>query len=89
MISEHELIEDPDVKFSTIWKNWYDYLGIDVSIYPSDKHIWLQKCNKLKIHSLKTYYEYTKTHDDMPKMPTELYNINNIMTIFKQNFMML
>lgn len=75
-IDDIGLEPDPETKYIGIWKNWYDYLGIDTSIYPQTKEEWKHKCIRLKIKNKKDYL--TKITDDMPKMPEELYKIKNI-----------
>lgn len=72
-IEEFGLEPEPEIKYIKIWKNWYDYLGIDTTKYPSTKEEWLQIIIKNKI---KTYDEYKNKASDLglPLMPEELYN---------------
>ena len=77
-INEFNLEPDPKTKYSTIWKNWYDYLGIDVSVYPLTKNVWIDECKRLGIKNTEQYYDMIKDMNDMPHMPQELYNIKHI-----------
>jgi superfamily II DNA or RNA helicase len=67
-----KIIPNPEYIFSIYWKNWYDFLSIDTSIYPSTKLELKQKINVLNINTIKDYY--TKADEyKIPLMPYELY----------------
>lgn len=86
-INEYDLIQDPENKFSIFWTNWYDYLGVDVLKYPENKLLWKNKCNKLKLNTVKKYYNYIEKNNDMPKMPEQIYKITNLIAELEDNIM--
>jgi superfamily II DNA or RNA helicase len=54
------------------WINWYDFLGIDTSIYPLFKNNWIDKCIKYNVTNINDYnLNYHKYN--LPSMPEELY----------------
>lgn len=77
-IEEFELEPEPEIKYASIWSNWYDYLGIDTTKYPQTKEEFKRKCLQLKIKNKNDYLIKVKNISDMPKMPEELYKIKNI-----------
>ena len=66
------LVPNPRIKYSSIWKNWYDYLGIDTSAYPQTVEEWRYYC---KIYGITFENDYEiKAHlYNLPLMPQELY----------------
>ena len=71
---EKELELDPNIIYNKLWKNWYDFLGIDTSIYPQTKEEWKQICIKNNLNYL-TYYN--KCYElNLPLMPEEMYKGN-------------
>jgi len=72
-VEEFNLEPDPKSKYGVHWINWYDYLGIDVSIYPATKNAWLSKCKEHKIRNKDRYLEMCKNNKMLPIMPQELY----------------
>ncbi len=67
-----KIIPNPEYIFSTYWKDWYDFLGIDTSIYPSSKLELKLKINVLNINTMKDYYVKADEYK-IPLMPDELY----------------
>ncbi len=66
-------INNPDIIYKEYgWTNWYDFLGIDISIYPENKNILLVLCNKYNINT-KELYEQKANKYNLPLMPEELY----------------
>ena len=73
-VNEFGLIPDPKIKYCTIWTNWYDYLGIDTSIYPQTIDEWKNLCLSNKISSYKEYIDKIKAKVlNLPLMPEEIY----------------
>jgi predicted helicase len=76
-------IKDAEAYFkaNVVWKNWYDFLGINTSVYAPDKSTWKKICQDNDIKNLDDYYK--KYIDDvrLPQSPAELYsdftNINH------------
>jgi hypothetical protein len=65
-------IQDPEIRFKTYWKNWYDFLGIDTSIYPKTKELWIAKCKEVNIQSIQHYMKVCDEYQ-LPRYPNELY----------------
>jgi superfamily II DNA or RNA helicase len=69
---KYNLTLDPKGKYTNIWKNWYDYLGVDISNYPKDYTEWKKKCIKLNITNEREYHEICDMHN-LPWMVEEMY----------------
>jgi superfamily II DNA or RNA helicase len=71
----HERLDNPqqhfDNKDPTVWRSWYDFLGVDINIYPQNKNKWRDKCNQLKITS-ENYSQQWESHG-LPEQPDDLY----------------
>ena len=74
---ESKFIENPDELFSHCWKGWNDFLGIDISNYPSSLNEWKTICKSLNITNNNQYYEALKTNINLPLYPDELYENEN------------
>jgi superfamily II DNA or RNA helicase len=85
-INEFNYIDEPEIKYKDIWKNWYDYLGIDTSIFLK-KDEWIKKYKQLKVDNYNDYLYKVSSQNikDMPLMPEEIYNIKNIILEFLKN----
>ena len=85
-INEFNYINNPEIKYKNIWINWYDYLGIDTSIFLK-KDEWRIKYKQLKVDNYNDYLYKVSSQNikDMPLMPDELYNIKNIILEFSKN----
>ena len=80
------LVPNPRIKYNSIWKNWYDYLGIDTSAYPQTVEEWRNYCKIFGITS-KNEYETKAQLYPMPLMPQELYiNFGNIYNEFAKSY---
>lgn len=65
--------EHPEITFKLKgWKNWYDFLNIDISKYPKNLSEWEKQCILLNIKTIDDYKNNYK--NNMPSMPEELYN---------------
>ena len=76
---------DPKEYYALVWENWYDFLGVDVSIFPKNKAEWVKK---VQTYSINTYKVYRRrcTKLNLPTMPQELYrDYKNWNTAFKCN----
>jgi len=80
-IDDYELEPSPEIKYAKFWTNFYDYLGIDISIYPPDINSWrkLYKQYKIKSH---TEYKSKARDYGLPLMPEELYKIKSLVFEF-------
>ena len=82
--NEHsKFIENPKSYFKDIWNCWYDFLGIDTSVFPQTKADWVRLC---KEREFATWNDYKQKRDNyLPENPTELYedytNWNNEMGV--------
>jgi superfamily II DNA or RNA helicase len=82
---EKDLELDPDIIYDKLWTNWYDFLGIDTSIFPQTKEEWKQICIENNLNDL-TYYD--KCYElNLPLMPEEMYkgNYTNIIAELSKN----
>lgn len=66
---------DPEKKFKEVWKGWYDFLGVDTSLFPKTKEEWVQICKKLGVNSTTDYYSRISTNPALPTILTESYSI--------------
>lgn len=66
-----KFIESPENYFKTYWTCWYDFLGIDTTMFPPTKLEWKQLC---KENGITSWSEYKKRKDlCLPENPGELY----------------
>jgi predicted helicase len=76
-------VENAEVHFKTnvVWKNWYDFLGVDTSVYAPDTLTWKIICKENNIKNLNDYDKKYINDVRLPQSPAELYsnftNINN------------
>ena len=68
----NKLEELPELKYKNWWKNYYEFLGIDISKYPKNKEDLIKICVNNKINTEKEYYEKSVKYD-LPVMPEQLY----------------
>lgn len=68
----NNMIKDPVIYFGKIWKNWYDYLGLDVSMYPTNTSDLIKIIEELDIRTVEQYYNSCE-YCNLPSMPEELY----------------
>mgnify|MGYP000504183963 CR=1 FL=1 len=78
-INKYNLIKEPEKVYSTIWTNWYRYLGIDINEkkYPKTAEELERIINEMKkegiIRNKKEYIEKSEEYN-LPSMPNEIYN---------------
>jgi hypothetical protein len=47
--------DEPQQYFRSCWKNWYDFLGTNTSVFIQKKDEWINRCRSLGIEDCKTY----------------------------------
>jgi len=83
-VEEFNLDPDPKSKYGVHWINWYDFLGIDVSIYPKSVEDFRVK---YKSYNITTEIEYNQKASlyGLPLMPQEIYlNFGNLFNEFNR-----
>jgi hypothetical protein len=85
-INNIELHTKPEEYYKNCgWINYYDFFGIDISIYPKNKSVFIKECKKYKIFSSIDYYNNYNDFN-LPSMPYELYkDLHNLDDELKQN----
>ncbi len=85
-INNIELQNNPDDYYKLCgWTNYYDYFGINTSIYPENKTKFIERCKILNICTVTRYYNKYKKYN-LPSMPEELYkDLHNLNDELKQN----
>ena len=68
-----ELELNPEIKYKSIWKGWYDFYQIDISKYPKTKTDWSKKCKKYNLYN-DNYHNRVIEFEDIPELPNEIYN---------------
>lgn len=68
-----ELELNPEIKYKSIWKGWYDFYQIDISKYPKTKTDWAKKCKKYNLYN-DNYHNKVIEFEDIPELPNEIYN---------------
>lgn len=72
---KHERLDDPPQYFEdkdpTVWRSWYDFLGVDLSVYPATKDKWREKCLVCNITS--SNYSTQWKQFGLPEHPEDLY----------------
>jgi superfamily II DNA or RNA helicase len=75
--AENEGFEkNPENKYGIYWKGWYDFLGIDKSIFVPTLAIWREKVKKLNIQTVTGYGEscnFNELNNNLPLYPNEIY----------------
>lgn len=70
---------DLTTMFGKYWKGWYDFLGIDITRFPTSMDAWIAKCRELGIGSHSEYYDSLADNPDLPDEPGYIYpNFTNI-----------
>jgi predicted helicase len=69
-------IENADEYFKNkgVWKNWYDFIGLDMSNFIQTKEEWIKYCKEKNIKSLEEYNKLTNKYNFLPKNPEDFYN---------------
>jgi hypothetical protein len=75
LYAEIEGIEKyPENKYSIYWKGWYDFLGIDKSIFIPTLDKWKIEVKKLNIQTVTGYGEScNELNNNLPLYPNEIY----------------
>jgi len=68
-------IDKPEEYFKSkgVWKNWLDFLGIDTSLFISNKQEWFSLCKQLNISSLEDYKNAASINERLPMNPGDFY----------------
>jgi hypothetical protein len=81
-------IDNPETYFKSkcVWENWYDFLGIDTSIFIQTKDEWIKFCNEKNIKSLDDYNSSCDKYNILPREPGDFYkDFTNITNELKFN----
>ena len=57
----------------SVWTNWYDFMGVDITKFIQIKQDWINFCREKKINNREEYIEACKLYDILPKEPEEFY----------------
>lgn len=72
---KHERLDNPPQYFEdkdpTVWRSWYDFLGVDLSVFPTTKDKWRIKCLACNITS--SNYSTQWEQFGLPEHPEDLY----------------
>ena len=68
-----EYIKYPEEYFKGIWKNWYDFIGVNTKKFIQDKNDWINFCKENNVKSLDEYNELCKLYDVLPMNPADFY----------------
>lgn len=55
-----------------VWSSWYDFLGVDTSVFLHNLQEWKIFCNQKNITD-KNYSMFSKTYRELPGDPSEFY----------------
>ena len=71
----------------SVWTNWYDFMGVDITKFIHSKQDWIKFCIDKKINNREEYNEACELYDILPKEPGELYtgfgNINSELSVIR------
>ena len=71
--AEHpRFLEDPPLYFRDVWRSWYHFLGVDVSVFPSTKTEWVAVCRTAGLLTWDAYKAASVA--TLPPNPGELYD---------------
>lgn len=76
-------IVNPEKYFNTynLWLNWYDFLGLDTSMYCQTIDSWRAFCLNIGVSSLEDYNKKSKIYKELPANPCEFYpHFNDTLT---------
>lgn len=78
--TREQFINDPETYFKPIWKNYYDFLGINTTNFIENKKDWIVFCENINITSQEEYDNACKIYKELPKMPECFYiDFSNIL----------
>ncbi len=66
----NDLELEPNIKYNLYWTNWYNFLGIDYNMYPTDIYTLIEICKTYNIYNKKIYYKNWHKYN-LPSMPEE------------------
>ena len=68
-------VKEPEQYFRSkfVWTNWYDFLGMDTSVFIQTKDEWILFCRDKLINSLDDYYDKCNLYSVLPKHPCDFY----------------
>lgn len=68
-------IIDPEKYFSGfgIWKNWYEFLGVNTKYFIQSKEEWIKFCKKKNVRTHDDYKKLCESHDNLPHEPCMFY----------------
>ena len=69
----YNLIVNPEEYFGEIWKGWFDYLDIDISVFPKTLTKLQNICNEKHIFTIEQYNMVALKYN-LPIMFRELYS---------------
>lgn len=71
----YNFISFPENYFShkNVWKNWYDFLGIDDTKFIKSKQEWIIFCREKNIKSYDDYFKLCEMYEFLPKYPEDFY----------------
>lgn len=68
-------------KYKGVWKDWYDFLGTDTSMFIQSKQLWIKFCKNKNIKNYEEYIIICNIYKELPKNPGDFYidftNFNN------------
>jgi superfamily II DNA or RNA helicase len=68
-------------KSKCVWKDWYDFLGTDTSMFIKSKQLWIEFCKNKNIKNYEEYIINCNIYKELPKNPGDFYidftNFNN------------
>jgi superfamily II DNA or RNA helicase len=71
--NEHSrFISDPKSYFKECWNSWYDFLGVDCSLFPQTKADWVRVWKEREFIDWEDYKQ--KRDESLPENPSELYD---------------
>jgi predicted helicase len=76
MADKHiNFIPEPKKYFEkkSVWTNWYDFMGVDITKFIQIKQDWVNFCREKKINNREEYIEVCELYDTLPKEPEEFY----------------
>ena len=81
--------KNPEIYFNGLWKNWFEFLGIDTSKWINNKQSWIEYCKRKNIKNAEDYY--LKLDSNMPPEPQYFYsnftNFENELDNYNNNYL--
>jgi hypothetical protein len=70
---ENDLCLNPDIQYKFLWKGWYDFLNVNLNIFPKTSEELAIKCKEYGI-SNDNYHKKIVKYKEIPEFPNEIYN---------------